>query len=372
MNDNKILIFLGGLIVALVVVIGAIFLTGGDEGDESSDSTLAASTSVPATSTSTPGATEPAPAAVASLCVIGLAPGAMASVHTGPGDSFGLVAQLSHNATGVGATGGSAVDEEGDSWTEIVSEGGSAWVRSHFLTPGDCNPDVGAATYAVTDIVCGSSVNVRNGLGEDWDILGRFDPDAFDIAGTGVTALDAEGRTWVQIVFEGGNAWVAGWFVTPSAGPTITCGPGPMPWLLTANALGPINLGTQASSLGAVTGLTWVLSDANNDCTWHTWSDDIGVQAQSGTIVEIWAMSTGVAITPEGYQVGQSKAQALATFAGRTTVVPGPFAGEVIIVDATDWQQNFTYLMIENPFDTANVGTIRINDDGGYIEGGCS
>jgi len=331
----------------------------------------AATTSTSTSSTIAPTTTEPASVAVAFLCVVGRGPGEVASVRTGPDGSLGLVTQLSHDATGIGATGETAVDGEGGSWTEILLGGESAWMQSRFLTPGECDPSAGAATYAVVDISCGNWLNVRDGLGEDHDILGQLEPEAFDIAGTGVTAMDAEGRTWVQIVFEGRSAWAAGWFLTTDAGPTLECGPGPLPWLLTADALGPIDLGTQSSSLGAVTGWTWDLSDANNDCTWYT-SHDVGVQAISGVIVEIWAMSGAVAVTPEGFTVGQSKAQALVTFGGRTVVVPGPFAGEVIIIDAPNWQANFTYLLIEDPFDTSAVGTIRINDDGGYIEGGCS
>ena len=345
------------------------FATSSTTSAPSTTAAITTSTSTP--TTIAPTTTEPAPVAVALLCVIGRAPLEVAGIRTGPDGSAGLVAQLSHDATGIGATGNTGVDEEGASWTEIVWEGESAWVRSLFLTPGDCNPDAGAATYAVVDISCGNWLNVRDGLGEDHNILGQLEPEAFDIAGTGVTALDAEGRTWVQIVFEGRNVWAAGWFLTTVAGPSVVCGPPPLPWLLTADALGPIDLGTQASTLGAVTGWTWDLSDANNDCTWYT-SNDVGVQAKSGVIVEIWAMSGTVAVTPEGFNVGQSKAQALITFAGRAIVVPGPYAGEVIIIDAPNWQANFTYLLLEDPYDTSLVGTIRINDDGGYIEGGCS
>ncbi len=175
----------------------------------------------------------------------------------------------------------------------------------------------------------------------------------------------------MQILFEGRRAWAAGWFLTTDPGPTLICGPPPLPWLLTADALGPIDLGIPASDLGSLTGWTWDLSDANNDCTWYT-SNDVGVQAQSGVVVEIWAMSGPVAVTPEGFSVGQSKAQALATYGGRATVVPGPYAGEVIIIDAPNWQDNFTYLFLDDGPDPSLVNTIRINDDGGYIEGGCS
>ena len=57
-------------------------------------------------------------------------------------------------------------------------------------------------------------------------------PDAADIAGTGMTAFDDEGRLWVQIEFESqddrpgdfggerrfGTTWVAGWFLTDEDG----------------------------------------------------------------------------------------------------------------------------------------------------------
>jgi uncharacterized protein YgiM (DUF1202 family) len=368
-----------GLMLCLALIVAA---CGDDTASPLPDaadtsSTTAAADTTSSTEAGTTSSTEAAatttaasPVATAQLCVIGRAPGQFADIRMGPDAGSALVSQLAADTFGVQATGNTAVDGGGTSWTEIIWEGAAAWVQSFYLTPGNCDPGGGPTTYAVNDIVCGSFVNVRDGVSGDHGILGTLEPEDFNIPGTGVTALDDEGRTWVQIQFEGRNAWVAGWFMTTDPGPTIDCSLA-LPWSLTANALGPIQLGTQASTLQSVTGWTWTLQDSNNNCTWYV-SNDVGVQAQSGVIVEIWAMSAAVAVTPEGFRVGQTKAQAAAAFGGRAVTVPGPYVGEVIIIDAANWQQNFTYLLIEDPFDTNVIGTIRINDDGGYIEGGCS
>ena len=338
-------------------------------GDGGASTTTTTSTTTPTATTTT---TTLAPiATVADLCVIGVDPGATAAVHSGAGDEFDLLGELPHDATGVSTTGvtmSAGADEE---WTEIVFDGGAAWVRSEFLTSGQC--DVGdSALWAVLDIACDSELNVRNGHGAGYDIVGTLEPDAFDLVGTGVTALDDEDRTWVQIAFEDGTAWVAGWFLTADPGPTIDCSIPEFPWIIEADTFGPLEHGDAAAALEELTGLEWTLQDTNNDCTWYVYEDKIGVQAQSGTIVEMWAMSSEVAITPEGFQVGQSKSDAGTAYFGRAVLLPGPFVGTNIVIDGASYAANWTYLFIEDPFDNALIGTIRINDDGGYIEGGCS
>lgn len=364
---------------AWIMLLVATLVAGacGDDAASTSTTTSVTTTTVAATTTTedstttTEGTTTvPAPVAVAELCVVDRPPGETARVRTGPGVEFDLVAELPHDATGVLTTGNTALDGEGDPWTEIVYEGQARWVVSQFLTPGACNPAAGAATYAVTGIACGSQLNVRTGLGDTYEAIGALAPDAVGIAGTGIVALDGEGRTWVQVSHGGASAWVAGWYLTTDVGPTIICVPA-LPWLLTADGLGPIALGSQAAALGTVTAWTWTLADSYGSCAWWE-SNGVGVQALSGVVVEIWAMSNAVAVTPEGFKVGMSKSDAWTAFGPRGTVVPGPYAGEVIIIDAPNWMVDFTYLLTLAGPDPNLIDVIRINDDGGYIEGGCS
>lgn len=359
------------LVLCLALVVAA---CGDDDAVTTTvpDAATTSSTTVTTTPTTTTTTTSPAIPVVASLCVVGAAPGETVAVRAGVGDSFALVGELPYDATGVGTTGVTATNDADEAWTEIVFEGATAWVASGSLTAGPC--DVGtAALWSVVDIACDSLLNVRTGHGDGYEILGTLEPDAFDLAGTGVTALDAQDRTWVQIEFEGGIAWVAGWFLTDEPGPSIDCSIPEFPWILTATALGPIELGSAAADLADVTGLEWTLQNGANTCEWLT-NDamTIAVEVQSGIITEIWALDPAVAITPEGIRVGDAKADVGAAYFGRAVLVPGPFFGTNILVDGVNYAANWTYLFEEDPFDEDRVGTIRINDDGGFIEGGCT
>ena len=239
----------------MVLCLALIAVACGDDTSSTTSTAATSSTTTSVVASTTSAATDttiaPGPVASALLCITGRAPGEFADIRTEPDASAGLVSQLPQDATGIQATGSTS-----GAWTEIIWDGEAAWVESYFLTAGDCDLGTGPETYAVTDIACGGFVNVRDGVTEDHDVLGTLDAEAFDIAGTGVTATDAEDRTWVQIMFLGRNAWVAGWFITTDPGPTVECGL-ELPWLLTAEALGPIELGAQASDLDSVTGWTW-------------------------------------------------------------------------------------------------------------------
>ena len=361
------------LVLCLALVAVA---CGDDDAVDTTTTTTAATTTTTAATTTTEATTTttttmPAPDTVGMSCVIGVGAGETLEVRAGAGDAFDLLGELPHDATGVGVTGIVATNDADEDWTEIVFDGQAAFVPSQFLTGGDCEEGE-AAVWSVIDITCDSFLNVRNGHGDGYDILGTLEPDAVDIAGTGVTAFDDQDRLWVQIEFEGGTAWVAGWFMSDDPEDFTDCS-FPFPWLIEADTFGPLEHGDATADLEAITGLTWTLQDANNDCTWYVYDGDgIGVQAVDGIIIEMWAWTTEVAITPEGFQVGGSKADAGALYFGRATLLPGPFVGTNIVVDGPNYGDNFTYIFIEDPFDEDAIGTIRINDDGGYIEGGCS
>ena len=304
--------------------------------------------------------------------MIGLNQGESVEVRAGVGDTFDVLGELTFDATGVGVTGVTATNDADEEWTEIVFEGQAAWVPSQFVTAGACDEGV-AAVWAVIDIECGSFVNVRNGHGTGYDILGTLEPDAVDVAGTGITAFDDQDRLWVQIEFDGGTAWVAGWFLTDEEGVFTDCSIPDFPWIITADAVGPIELGDPGADLELVTGLSFYLSNSYNTCEWFNDDDDrLGVEVVDGVITEIWVFDSAIAETVEGFAVGDSKAFAGITYPGRAVLLPGPFVGTNIVIDGANYGANWTYLFIEDPFDEDLVGTIRINPDGGYIEGGCT
>jgi hypothetical protein len=359
----------------LVLCLALVTVACGDD-DAVTTTTAATTTTTVATTTTeattTTTTTMAAPDTVGVACVIGLGTGESVEVRAGAGDTFDLVGDLPYGATDVGVTGIVATNDADEEWTEIVFDGQAAFVRSQFLTAGDC-VEGEAAVWSVTDITCDSFLNVRNGHGDGYDILGTLEPDAVDIAGTGVTAFDDQDRLWVQIEFEGGAAWAAGWFLTDEEGVFTDCSIPDFPWIITADAVGPIELGAAGADLEEVTGLSFYLQNSANDCEWYSDDDDrLGVEVVGGVISEIWVFDGAIAQTVEGFAVGDSKADAGTLYFGRATLLPGPFVGTNVVVDGPNYGDNWTYLFNEDPFDTTLVGTIRISPDGGYIEGGCT
>lgn len=279
------------------------------------------------------------PVAVADVCVIGSAPGEEVNVRSGPGSDHEVVGALAEDATGVHVTGWGARDADGDEWRQIALADGTGWVYSPLLTPWECS--VGeAAGYCVNEEACTDTPNVRTGLGGGYAILGTLDTDAADIAGTGATTLDDQGRLWVQITHEGAVGWVAGWLLAAEPCSPAACPPPPLPWVITADAVGPIELGMPLAGLGEATGFTW---DFTEDCavgclTGTAPGLGVVIFAHEGTAVdEIDVMEAGDAVTADGLEVGDSLAQLQAIYGDLVLDIGDDgFGGTAVWIDADD------------------------------------
>ncbi len=143
----------------------------------------------------------------------------------------------------------------------------------------------------------------------------------------------------------------------------------PVTWLITADAVGPVELGMPVPALGPATGISWVLTEPGApDCVVGTALDGaIRIQG-SDVVTDVTVAAPGVAETAEGITVGDSKEAVLDAYGSRAAVEPGPYFGEVIVVDGpltTD------YGLAIQLGDNGIVVEISIADHPGLIEGGC-
>ena len=177
--------------------------------------TTAAPTTVPPTTTATtvsyPWETHEVPATT--RCVIGHLPGDDLNVRAGPAADHEVVGTLPHDTAGITATGVAASDDQDRAWIEIIHNGEPAWVAGWLVTTNECmqSPPAG---HCVIDTSCTDRLNVRIGPRPDQQKVGSLAHDAVGITGTGWTTTDSSGRTWTQIEWGSGVAWVAGWFLT--------------------------------------------------------------------------------------------------------------------------------------------------------------
>jgi uncharacterized protein YgiM (DUF1202 family) len=219
-------------------------------GATDASTTTATSTSTTAT-TSLPGTYV---VAQAEVCVVGIAPGEEVNVRSGPGGDQDIVGTVAQDAAGLWTTGWAALDPDGDEWRQITYEESTAWVFAAFLTPCSVTPAVG---YCVNEEACTDTPNVRTGLGGAYDVIGTLATDAVGVPGTGAVAFDERDRPWVQIRYEDGAGWVAGWLLDPEPCTPTECPPSPLPWMIATDAVGPIELGMPITELGAATDLVW-------------------------------------------------------------------------------------------------------------------
>jgi hypothetical protein len=82
--------------------------------------------------------------------------------------------------------------------------------------------------YCVIDTLCTDRLNVRDGPFGTATRLGSLSHSAVGVGGTGWMSVDEDGRPWVQIEWQGGVGWAAGWFLspapcTPSPGTPCVC-----------------------------------------------------------------------------------------------------------------------------------------------------
>ena len=297
-------------------------------------STTSGPTSSTTTTTLPPGAYA---VAEADTCVIGSAPGEEVNVRSGPGSDQGLVGTLGEDAAGVHTTGWAVRDGDGDEWREIAYDGATGWVFSTLLTPGACivGPAVG---YCVNEDACTDTPNVRTGLGGAYDIIGTLPADAVGIPGTGATALDDRDRPWVQIRHEGGVGWVAGWLLDSEPCSPAECPPPPLPWVITADAVGPIELGMPITGLGAASGFTWDFEEnCAVGCLFGTAAGlGVNIYAHEGTVVdEIDVYDGDDAVTLAGMRVGDTLAAVQATYGARVLDITGDgYGGTAVWIDA--------------------------------------
>lgn len=288
----------------------------------------------PATTTTLP----PGVYAVAEIdtCVIGSAPGQEVNLRAGPGSDAALVGSLAADATGVATTGWAALDGGGNEWRQILHEDGTAWVFSTFLTPRECpvGPSVG---YCVNEAACTDTPNVRTGLGGAYSIIGTLATDEVGIVGTGATTLDDRNRPWVQIRYGEGTGWVAGWLLDQEPCSPTECPPPPLPWTITADAVGPIELGMPITGLGTATGFTWAFEEPGAvGCLLGT-AVGLGVSiiAHEGTVVdEINVYERDDALTAVGMRVGDSLAEVQAAYGSRVLdITDDGYAGTAVWID---------------------------------------
>jgi uncharacterized protein YraI len=191
-----------------------------------------ATTTAPATTTTTlPPTTTTFPwevhdVAATTRCVIGHRPGDDLNVRSGPSTDYGVVGTLPHDGAAP-ATGLAAYDDRDREWIQVGTGTGEGWAAGWLLTANECLQSAPAG-HCVVDTVCTDRLNVREGPSGTSPRLGSLAHDAVDVAGTGWTTTDGSDRTWVQIEWQGGVAWAAGWFLTeepcaPSAGTPCVC-----------------------------------------------------------------------------------------------------------------------------------------------------
>jgi hypothetical protein len=126
---------------------------------------------------------------------------------------------------------------------EATSTSAAATTQATTTTHAAANP----AEYCVVDTACADRLNVRTGPGGDYDQIGSLAPDATGVVGTGNTAVDAEGRTWVEVEYQGGVGWAAGWLLDPEPCEATECAT----LVLYPDGIGPWKFGDDTAQVRA-------------------------------------------------------------------------------------------------------------------------
>ena len=294
--------------------------------------------------------------AEADNCVIGVAQGDEVNVRSGPGSDQDLIGTLAHDAVGVHTTGWAAADDDGDEWRQIVHDDyATAWVFAAFLIP--CT--VGSPTgYCVNEAGCTDTPNVRTGLGTGFDIIGTLAADAVGIQGTGATAFDDRDRPWVQISHEGGAGWVAGWLLISEPCSPAECPPPPLPWTITVDAAGPIELGMPLTDLGTATRLSWDFEEpcAAGCLTGTAAGLDGYIISHDGTTVDEVDFD-GDVVTEDGMRPGDTLAAVQEIYGARVLDIGDDgFGGTAVWIDV-DGDDDADMIAL---LDDGEVQTIRL------------
>ena len=141
-----------------------------------------------------------------------------ASVRTGPGLGYTLLAQLNAGST-VGYLQQSAYDNRGVLWYRVsIGSGAEGWVQSTYAELTD---EAGFATYAAganasgagfdfitEEVAVSGDVNVRSGPGLDYAILNTMYAGETALY-LGSTGVDERGVLWYRVEYEGQPGWVS-------------------------------------------------------------------------------------------------------------------------------------------------------------------
>ena len=242
------------LLPALLLLVAVVSGCGDDAASTTTEtgpattaapSTSAATTTVPATTsttaaptTTTTGATTTTTAPLpwethtveaTMRCVVEHRPGDALNVRAGPSIDYDVIGTLAPDAAGFVSTGLAATDEQDREWMEVHDGVITGWVAGWLITPRPCTIS-DPIQFCVTDTACTDRLNVRSGPGVDYGRVGSLAHDAVGVQATSWVSTDDQDRIWVQIEWDGGVAWTAGWFLTTApcsaATPPCSCGVG--------------------------------------------------------------------------------------------------------------------------------------------------
>ena len=129
-------------------------------------------------------------------------PGLTLNVRSGPGVNFSIIGSLKHGEK-------ITVTDENNMWCKLTYNGKTGYISSSFVKneavstspsqPVQPSQKIGTVTAA-------SGLNVREGPGTDYKILGR-------LANGAVIVITGQSGSWYKIIFGAKEAWVISDFV---------------------------------------------------------------------------------------------------------------------------------------------------------------
>ena len=142
------------------------------------------------------------------------------NIRSGPDTGYDVVGTVPYNAV-VNTPGESAPDSEGRLWWKVSYGGTEGWAAAWLLTSGPCETAEPAVLHVV-DTACDDVLNVRSGPGGEYSKIGSFAPTEDNVRATGMSAVDQEGRRWLQLEYGYEVGWAASWFLSSSPDDTPT------------------------------------------------------------------------------------------------------------------------------------------------------
>jgi len=207
------------------------------------------------------------------------------------------------------------------------------------------------------DRICGGPGNdtIRPGAGNDrvrggggWDdILGGGGADILR-GGAGADVVFGEGGN-DRVFGQGGNDHLDG----GAGADTVTGGlgtdqcwgetkascelpPPPLPWIITAQGIGPVSVGASRATVNLLTGMAWTWEEpgAEGCLVGTTAGPDIVLQSDDGLVIDhITIYDPSAAVTALGIGVGDTRA-----------ALNAAYAGHVVRIDEDDFYGTFVYV----------------------------